>query len=131
MPIEILFIIIVILAALFFLVSRYIRRRTKKDRAYISAKWKEVEQYAETDALRAILEADKLLDIALEKSGYTGTLGEKLKKATKTFTNIDAVWGAHKFRNQLAHEIGAQVQQEKARIALQSFKKALQDLRFL
>ena len=76
-----------------------------------------------------IIEADKLLDFALKKYGYSGSLGEKLKKAGKLFSDENGVWVAHKMRNKLAHEINFQPSEFEFRSALESFRRALLDLK--
>lgn len=76
-----------------------------------------------------ILNADKLLDKALKERGYRGgTMGERMKAATAIWSNVNAVWGAHKLRNQIAHEHDIRVSYDDARRALGSFKQALKDI---
>ena len=76
-----------------------------------------------------IIEADKLLDKALTEMGAPGkTMGERLKKSGGRFSQLNAVWYAHKLRNQIAHEHGFTVEYTQARHALNSFKQALKDL---
>ncbi len=77
----------------------------------------------------AILNADKLLDTALKARGFTGdTMGERMKSARATFSNNNAVWAAHKLRNQIAHEPDVNIKPKTARYALKAFKKGLKDL---
>ena len=77
----------------------------------------------------AILNADKLLDLALKEAGYKGsTMGERLKSAKQVFSNRNAVWAAHKLRNQIAHETDVRVEYDAARRALASIKQALKDV---
>ena len=77
----------------------------------------------------AIIEADKLLDKALNEMGVPGkNMGERLKKAGGYFSQLNAVWHAHKLRNQIAHEYKFKVEYSQARRALASFKQALKDL---
>lgn len=76
-----------------------------------------------------VLEADKLLDQALRERGIKGeTMGERMKTAKDTWSNANAVWTAHKLRNQIAHEAGATVSYDDARRALGAFKQALKDI---
>jgi hypothetical protein len=76
-----------------------------------------------------VLEADKLLDQALRERGIKGeTMGERMKVAKDTWSNANAVWTAHKLRNQIAHEAGITVSYEEARKALGAFKQALKDI---
>lgn len=77
----------------------------------------------------SVLNADKLLDHAMKEAGYKGTtMGERLKSASNSLSNKNAVWSAHKLRNQIAHEPDVQVSYDTARRALASFKQALKDL---
>lgn len=54
----------------------------------------------------AIIEADMLLEEMVKKMGYEGTtLGEMLKNIESSdFTTLNDAWGAHKIRNQIAHQ---------------------------
>ncbi len=77
----------------------------------------------------AILNADKLLDLALRQSGTKGkTMGERMKASQAAWTNANAVWSAHKIRNQIAHEPEVRVSYDDARRSLSSFKQGLKDL---
>lgn len=77
----------------------------------------------------AVLNADKLLDYAMKEAGYKGTtMGDRMKNAKQVFSNRNAVWAAHKLRNQIAHEAEVQVHYDAARRALASFKQALKDV---
>lgn len=77
----------------------------------------------------AVLNADKLLDQALRERGVRGeTMGERMKTAKDTWSNANAVWTAHKLRNQIAHESDVQVGYDEARRALAGFKQALKDI---
>jgi hypothetical protein len=76
----------------------------------------------------SILEADKLLDYVLGKYGYTGSLGEKLKKANRVFSDVNAVWAAHKIRNRLAHELEFHPTKRDVEFVIAGIGKALRDL---
>ena len=77
----------------------------------------------------AVLNADKLLDHALIEMGLTGkTMGERLKKIESRFSNPNAVWFAHRLRNQIAHEPDFELRFEEAKRAVSAFKQALKDL---
>ncbi len=79
--------------------------------------------------MNAVIEGDKLLDRALNEIGVPGkTMGEKLKKAGDKFSNIDAVWHAHKLRNTVAHETDFDITYKQAATALLAYKQALKDL---
>ena len=78
----------------------------------------------------AIIQGDKLLDKALCEMGVQGrTMGDRLKKVGKEkFTQLNAVWHAHKLRNQIAHESDFHPEYRQAQHALATYKQALRDL---
>lgn len=77
----------------------------------------------------AIMNADKLLDQALRERRFKGqTMGERMKSAQKIWKNANHVWGAHKVRNQLAHEVNANISYDITLRSLSAFKQALKDL---
>ena len=81
----------------------------------------------------AIMEADKLFDIALRQHGFKGeTMGERLKDARQFFQNnaiYQGVWEAHKLRNALAHEVGFDVPKAVGITHLAQFKAGLKYLK--
>ncbi|MEP6710137.1 MAG: hypothetical protein ABJA64_00265, partial [Candidatus Saccharibacteria bacterium] len=96
-------------------------------------KWLSIEQQLKRDEESSyhltVLNADKLLDQALRERGLKGnTMGERMKAASQTWSNANSVWGAHKLRNQIAHESEVRVQYDDARRALAAFKQGLKDL---
>ena len=77
----------------------------------------------------AVIEADKLLDQAMIELGISGkTMGERLKQASNNFSNKNAIWVAHKLRNQIAHKPGINIELKESRLALGAFKRGLKDL---
>jgi len=76
-----------------------------------------------------VVEADKLLDKALCEMGVQGkTMGDRLKRSSDKFSQLNSVWYAHKLRNQIAHEHGFSLEYNQARHALDTYKQALKDL---
>lgn len=101
--------------------------------AKYQTKWLEIENSLSRDNRAswqlAILNADKLVDKALRERHYKGqTMGERMKSAQKTWSNANLVWGAHKIRNQLAHETDVELTYETTLRSLTAFKQALKDL---
>jgi hypothetical protein len=97
------------------------------------SKWLTIENQLSRDnqssCTLAVLNADKLLDQALRERGIKGqTMGERMKTAKSTWSSANAVWGAHKLRNQIAHESDHQVTYDDARRAIAGFKQALKDI---
>ncbi|MBR2725070.1 hypothetical protein IKF28_01350 [Candidatus Saccharibacteria bacterium] len=76
-----------------------------------------------------VIDSDKLLDKALMEMGISGkTMGDRLKKCEGRFSNINAVWRAHKLRNAIAHESDLEISYKQAFNALAIYKQALKDL---
>lgn len=76
-----------------------------------------------------VINGDKLLDKAMSEMGIAGkTMGDRLKKCGDKFSNLNAVWQAHKLRNAIAHETDLEVSYKRAFNALQIYKQALKDL---
>lgn len=97
------------------------------------SRWLQIEASLKRDETSshhlAVLNADKLLDQALRERGIKGdTMGERMKTLRDTWSNANAVWSAHKLRNQIAHESDVRVSYEDARRALAGFKQALKDV---
>lgn len=82
----------------------------KTERKIKNERWVRVEDYMrsdnESDWKIAVLEADNILDEAVERMGYPGdTLGERMKVIEPSdFPYLDEAWEAHKLRNQVAHK---------------------------
>src|SRR5690606_5790248 len=72
-------------------------------------KWNTIKAHAASDNPNdwrlAIIEADIMLDDALNKAGYVGaSIGDKLKTANpNSFRSLQSAWQAHKVRNEIAH----------------------------
>ncbi|MEK7118216.1 MAG: hypothetical protein AAB869_01270 [Patescibacteria group bacterium] len=76
-------------------------------------RWERVEEHMRSqnpsDWKMAILDADNILDEIVERMGYRGeTLGERMKMIEPSdFPYLDDAWRAHKMRNDIAHQGGA------------------------
>lgn len=99
------------------------------DRKFLLKKWQEIKR--DPDLRHQIINADKILDKLLEKRGYQGNVGDKLKQSKAHFSDLDGVWNAHKLRNKLAHELDFHLSSGAAQVALRSFEKAFKDLGLL
>ncbi|MDO4753129.1 MAG: hypothetical protein Q4A36_02790 [Candidatus Saccharibacteria bacterium] len=79
--------------------------------------------------MKTVIDGDKLLDKAMMEMGIPGkNMGERLKHSKDKFTDINAVWRAHKLRNALAHEDDLEITYRQAQTALAIYKQALKDL---
>lgn len=76
-----------------------------------------------------VINCDKLLDKAMIEMGVPGkTMGDRLKRAGGRFSNLNAVWRAHKLRNAIAHESDLEISYKQALNATAVYKQALKDL---
>lgn len=122
------FLFLVLFAGLLFWTNKKRHRLSAQDQKQLQAEWQRTLNELSSNPKGSVLEADKLLDRALTLKGYSGNLGEKLKKANAVFSSVNDVWHAHKLRNRIAHELNVKISQNEARQTLSYFKKALQDL---
>ena len=104
------------------------------DQETIKNKWVNVEQLlsANNPASRrqAIVEADKVLDYALDRlyPGLNAT-GERLKLAKEIFDykrkEYDEVWFAHKVRNEMVHNLNFEMPSVEAKNIIEKFKTGI------
>lgn len=97
------------------------------------SRWMTIEQQLRRDEESSyhmcVLNADKLLDQALQEKGVTGkTMGERMKAMQAKWSNANNIWTAHKLRNQIAHEPDVRLDYDGARRTLAAFKQALKDV---
>ena len=77
----------------------------------------------------ALIDADKLLDYCMIANGFTGeTMGDRLKSGGHQFGNINAVWSAHKLRNELAHNVEHDLVPAQITNAIAELGKAINNL---
>lgn len=119
---------VIVFIGLIFWVNRKRHQLSEKDNGRIRAHWMKIKRDWQLNPKGAVLEADKVLDEVLKLKGFTGSLGEKLKRAAPLFTNVQEIWSAHKLRNRIAHELDIQVHPQEAKTALQQFERGLKDL---
>lgn len=119
------FVSLIVLFLFIYLYSRKIRpKKFRKKWNKIKAKLPKQEQWQE-----ALAEADKLLDSALKKKKYTGkTVGEKLVKAEKIFTDKDEVWFGHKLNKAVQEKPGLKLKKSDMKRALLGLQRGLKDL---
>lgn len=102
------------------------RRVSGREKQHIAALWKALDTI-DTPTMK-LLHADAVLGKALQIAGYTGSVGDMLKQAGPRFSNEDAVWKAHKLRNMVAHEPHKEFSHKELQQAIQTLKKATDDL---
>ncbi|MFH1284369.1 MAG: hypothetical protein ABIH78_02150 [Candidatus Peregrinibacteria bacterium] len=127
MTLVVLLIIVFLLVVFVFVKISRRRRFGPKELQYIKSHWIRIIDEFSSHPAAAVMDADKILDYALLRKGFEGSLGEKLRTAGPRFTDLDGVWRAHKLRNRIAHEL-SDVDRDEAKRALKQFKTALNDL---
>ncbi|HUS26443.1 MAG TPA: hypothetical protein VMY99_03785 [Nevskiaceae bacterium] len=77
----------------------------------------------------AVVGADKLLHEALKKKRLGGkSMGEKLVKAQRLFTDNDGVWFGHKLRAKIDNDPNVKLKEAEVKQALIGIRQALKDL---
>lgn len=121
-------ILLAFLLALYVLVKYGSKKLNSSHQQFINKQWINITEKSFNNSHTAIIDADKLLGYVLEIRGYTGSVGDQLKKGENLFSDIDKVWYAHKTRNRIAHEIDVKITESEAKKVLSIFKRALNDL---
>ena len=129
-----LFIAIVLVGALIFVSITLTQNRKHRfdieayQTAFLSIENALIRENAATFNM-SVVDADKLLDKAMHEMGIPGkNMSERLKRSGAKFTQLNAVWYAHKLRNQIAHEHGFKLDYKQAKHALATYRQALKDL---
>lgn len=130
-PIILMLAAVLIVGALLYIFISFAKRPSKLDVEKYRSEWLNIEKSLNKQDNKtfsiAVLNADSLLGKALENKNTTGTtMGERMKQVK--WSNANAVWAAHKLRNQIAHEHDTKVDYRQARLALSAFKQALKDV---
>ncbi|MCL2444752.1 hypothetical protein FWD07_01350 [Candidatus Saccharibacteria bacterium] len=125
--------VLVVGVLLFGVVSVTRKKGVVLDKEKYQTRWLEIEQQLkkeeEMSYTLVILEADKLLDHAMNEMGVLGkTMGERMKAVNSRWSSANSVWHAHKLRNKIAHEHGFKVNHDQAKRALAAFRQGLKDL---
>lgn len=123
----------VVIAAVLWAIIHFSPSNSSLNKEKYQSRWMTIESKAgsggDDGKHMAILQADKLLDLALKETNSKGTtMGERMKSRQGVWSNANAVWAAHKLRNQIAHDEHVSISDDTVRRALASFKRALKDL---
>ena len=98
---------------------------------YFQQKWQELQKLLKDKAMwaEAVLDADKLLDEALKKKRIKGrSMGERLVKAQRLFSDNDSLWFGHKLRNKIDAQPDTKLKQKEVKQALVGIRQGLKDL---
>jgi hypothetical protein len=117
------------IAIVVYLVLRY--RPKKLDADLFQDQWKQLQKLLRDKAQwpTAIIEADTLLDMALKKKKLRGrSMGERMVKAQRLFTDNDSVWFGHKLRSKIDAEPDVKLKETEVKQALVGIRQGLKDI---
>jgi hypothetical protein len=121
---------VAVVAGAGFLIVKRVRPRVLKIE-HFQEQW-QVLQKLLSDKTRwsdAIVEADKLLDEALKKKRFRGgSMGERLVKAQRLFTDNDNLWFGHKLRNKIDADPTVKLKETEVKQALMGIRQGLKDI---
>ena len=112
---------------------RHLFRRSPKklNTEHFAGRWQAVQSQCVSRKTwpQAIIDADTMLDDALNRSRYKGkTTGERLVAAQHRLTSNESVWFGHKLRKVIASEDVRKLKKKDVIDALSGFRQALRDL---
>lgn len=107
------------------------KKRIKKTDKFV-ARWKALQDQCRDKAMwqEVLIEADRLLDLALKKRKFRGkSMGERLVNAQRFITDNDDIWDAHNLVKRLLDDPAkVRLREGDVKEALISFREALKDL---
>ena len=107
------------------------KRPPKLKQDYFINEWRELQKLLRNKDRWdvALLQADALFDAALKKSRFRGaSMGERMVKAQKLFTDNDGAWFAHKLRKEVESNPDFKLKEDDLKNALIAIRQALKDL---
>lgn len=107
------------------------RRRRPLNQDYFKKEWSSLQKLLKNKERWdvALMQADNLLDIALRKKHFRGkSMGERMVKAQRIFTDNDSLWFAHKLRNKIESDPKLKLKETDLKQALIGLRQALKDL---
>lgn len=119
---------VVVVAAV---VMLFLRRRKPINTNRFQEGWRDLQKLLrdKTTWPQAITSADKLLDEALKKRRFGGkTMGERMVKAQRIFSDNDGVWFGHKLRSKIEAEPEMKLKEDDVKDALIGIRQGLKDL---
>jgi hypothetical protein len=121
---------VVVLGGVGYLIFRW-KRPPKLKQDYFKAEWQELQKLLRNKERWdvALIQADKLFDIALKKNRFRGaSMGERMVKAQRKFTDNDGAWFAHKLRKEVESNPDFKLIEKDLKDALIAIRQALKDL---
>lgn len=123
-------VVLLVLGVVFFMIWRWkLPPKIKQD--YFKAEWQELQKLLRNKDRWdvALIQADNLFDQALKKNRFRGgSMGERMVKAQKLFTDNDGAWLAHKLRKEIESNPDFKLTEKDLKEALIAIRQALKDL---
>jgi hypothetical protein len=113
-----------------YLVWRW-KRPPKLNQEHFKEQWQELQKLLRNKDRWdvALIQADHLFDMALKKNRYRGgSMGERMVKAQKKFTDNDGAWFAHKLRKEVESNPDFKLTEKDLKQALVAIRQVLKDL---
>ncbi|HEY5805900.1 MAG TPA: hypothetical protein VIS56_00760 [Candidatus Saccharimonadales bacterium] len=107
------------------------KRPPKLKQEYFQSEWRELQKLLRNKDRWdvALIQADNLLDIALKKNRFRGSsMGERMVKAQRLFTDNDGAWFAHKLRKEVEASPDFKLTEKDLKEGLIAIRQALKDL---
>jgi hypothetical protein len=107
------------------------KRPPKLKHEYFEEQWKSLQGLLKNKERWdvALIQADRLFDIALKKNRFRGSsMGERMVKAQKLFTDNDGAWFAHKLRKEIESNPDLKLTEKDLKEALIAIRQVLKDL---
>jgi hypothetical protein len=123
-------VVVFVLGSAGFFVFRRVRP-PKIKQEYFKTEWQDLQKLLRNKDRWdvALVRADKLFDIALKKNRHRGgSMGERMVKAQKKFTDNDGAWFAHKLRKQVESDPDFKLTEKDLKAALVAIRQVLKDL---
>lgn len=123
-------VVLLVVGAAGYLIWRW-KRPPKLKHVYFKTEWQELQKLLRNKDRWdvALIQADNLFDVALKKSRFRGaSMGERMVKAQKKFTDNDGVWFAHKLRKEVESNPEFKLTEKDLKEALIALRQALKDL---
>lgn len=123
-------VVLVVLGVAAFFIWRW-KRPPKLKQDYFKEQWQELQKLLRNKERWdvALIQADNLFDQALKKNRFRGgSMGERMVKAQKLFTDNDGAWIAHKLRKEIESNPDFKLTEKDLKGALIAIRQALKDL---
>ena len=123
-------VVLLVLGAATFFIWRW-KRPPKINQDHFKGQWQELQKLLRNKERWdvALIQADELFDLALKKNRFRGgSMGERMVKAQKLFTDNDGAWLAHKLRKEIESNPDFKLTEKDLKEALIAIRQALKDL---